>query len=284
MGSMTQPTLFGSADDDPPPKPAGDRSVSLRLLVTVKAAPNPSEKYGETVCVAGLSLDLDRPGWIRLYPINFRYLDDTLTFKKYDVVRVDALPARTDQRRESWRPIMPGLTVERHLKPWAPRRQWIDSQIVDSMCELKADVKVRSDARSLALVRPREVSDLHIVRHPGWTDQEQAKIDKYVQQLDLLDERDRTPLAAPRFKAWYRYRCHDRACRGHRQVLLDWEFVVLQRRLVHLADDEACAALRLRFLTEMCAPDRDVAFYVGNQAKRTNVFSVLGVYYPKKSL
>jgi hypothetical protein len=30
----------------------------------------------------------------------------------------------------------------------------------------------------------------------------------------------------------------------------------------------------------MCDPRRDTAFYVGNQAKRAHVFSVLGVYYP----
>jgi hypothetical protein len=44
-----------------------DRSRRLQLLVTVKAAPNPSTNYGETVCVAGISTDLADPGWIRLY-------------------------------------------------------------------------------------------------------------------------------------------------------------------------------------------------------------------------
>jgi len=40
--------------------------------------------------------------------------------------------------------------------------------------------------------------------------------------------------------------------------------------------------LRGRFLDMMCAANRDVAFFVGNQAKRVNVFSVLGVYYPQR--
>jgi hypothetical protein len=31
------------------------------------------------------------------------------------------------------------------------------------------------------------------------------------------------------------------------------------------------------------APENDVAFYVGNQAKRPQTFSILGLYYPKKS-
>jgi len=41
-------------------------------------------------------------------------------------------------------------------------------------------------------------------------------------------------------------------------------------------------ALRQRFFDELCSADNDVAFYVGNQAKRLQTFSILGVYYPKK--
>jgi hypothetical protein len=37
-----------------------------------------------------------------------------------------------------------------------------------------------------------------------------------------------------------------------------------------------------KFLMMMCDRRRDVAFYVGNQAKRVHVFSVLGVYYPER--
>jgi hypothetical protein len=41
--------------------------------------------------------------------------------------------------------------------------------------------------------------------------------------------------------------------------------------------DDACRTLRDTFLTMMCNPRRNVAFYVGNQAKRPHV---LGVSYP----
>ncbi|WP_257028569.1 TetR family transcriptional regulator C-terminal domain-containing protein [Micromonospora purpureochromogenes] len=93
-------SLFGPNEAGPDPKPADDRTVRLQLLITVKAAPNPSEKYGETVCVAGLRTDVLRPTWVRLYPINFRHLDSDEAFKKYDIVSIDAKPARQDQRHE----------------------------------------------------------------------------------------------------------------------------------------------------------------------------------------
>ncbi|WP_218061766.1 hypothetical protein [Planobispora rosea] len=76
----------------------------MKALITVKAAPNPSEAYGETVCVAALRLDLDHPGWIRLYPINFRELDGGSQFRKYDVVSLEAKPSPSDPRAESRRP------------------------------------------------------------------------------------------------------------------------------------------------------------------------------------
>jgi len=87
---------------------------------------------------------------------------------------------------------------------------------------------------------------------------------------------------APRFRGFYTWRCGDAACRTHEQSIIDWEFVALQRHVWNRSDDEVRAALRQRFFDELCSSKNDVAFYVGNQAKRPQTFSILGVYYPKK--
>jgi hypothetical protein len=150
------------------------------------------------------------------------------------------------------------------------------------MCQLNRAAQKRPDAQSLALVRPRQVDALEITPHPGWTPEQQQRIDAYADQPDLFGSQDRTPLKAPRLRGSYRYRCHSPGCGGHRQGLLDWEFVALQRRLSDKSDDEVAAELQKRFRDMMCNPSRDVAFYVGNQAKRPHVFSVLGVYYPQR--
>ncbi|TVT36407.1 hypothetical protein FNH05_25710 [Amycolatopsis rhizosphaerae] len=260
-------------------KPVGDQWRTLRLLITVKAAPNPSATYGETVCVAGLRLDLEQPGWVRLYPINFRDLESDRSFSKYDVVTVRAKPARNDPRFESWRPDMASLRIERHLRPWKPRQPHIEPYVDGSMCDLLDAIRKDPPAKSLAAIRPAHIEDIDIEHHPGWTADDQVKIRQYVSQLDLLGA-ERNALEAPRLRGWYRYRCLSNSCRGHRQGILDWEFVALQRRLGKLDDASLIEALRAKFLGELCAPNRDVAFYVGNQAKRQHVFSVLGVYYP----
>lgn len=279
---MVQMSLFGPSEAGPDPKPADDRIVRLQLLITVKAAPNPSEKYGETVCVAGLRTDVWRPTWVRLYPINFRHLDSDEAFKKYDIISVDAKPARQDQRRESWKPIMDRIQKVRHLDGWRSRQPLLDPAVEDSMCRLNREAQDHADAQSLALVRPKEVRALKVTPHPGWDDDEQRKTEAYASQPDLFSGRSRTPLKAPRFKAAYHYRCHERGCRGHKQHVIDWELVALQRRLAGYSDAALQEALEAKFLGEMCAPNRDVAFYVGNQAKRVRAFSVLGVYWPKR--
>lgn len=273
-------SLFGP-EEGADRKPADVFETNLSVLITVKAAPNPSTAYGETVCVAGLRIDLGHEGWVRLYPISFRDLERSEQFKKYQVIHLRAVPNRRDRRIESWRPNRESITVGAFLKPWRLRREYIDPFIKDSMCSIHRAVTPGAIAPSLAAVRPRRVRDLVVNPHPGWSAAEQAKIDNYVNQYDLTGQ-SRTALQAPRFRGWYRYVCWDASCSGHKQGILDWEFVVFQRKLSRLSDKDLISALRDKFLGELCAPTRDVAFYVGNQAKREQTFSVLGVYWPDR--
>jgi len=281
---MDQLSLFADLDAmSAAEKPAGDQPVRMTVLIVVKAAPNPSERYGETVCVAGIRLDPDSQGWVRLYPINFRELDQDSSFKKYDVVSLEAIPSRGDSRTESWRPRMGTLVKQSHLTGWARRAPYVVDHIAESMCAVLARVRDSPPGQSLAAIRPARVTGLDIEPHPGWTPEEQAKINSYLGQLELpgLGLGLRTALEAPRFKGWYKYACSS-SCPGHRQGIYDWEWVALQRKLGPRSDDDLKAALREKFFTMMCAPERDLLLFVGNQAKRQQVFMVLGAFYPRR--
>ncbi len=267
-----------------PAKPVDGRPVRMRVLITVKAAPNPSATYGETVCVAGLRLDLDAAGWVRLYPVNSRELERDDNFRKYDIVTLMARPSPGDPRAESWRPQVDTIRNEGHLPPWERRRQFIDEYVEGSMCGLIEAARLRGSAKSLAAIRPREVTGMDIELHGPWTADEQGKIDAYMNQIEFpgMSRRPKTDLEAPRFRGWYRYVCQAPGCGGHRQGIYDWEWVTLQRNLSRLGDAEASAALRKRFLDEICAPTNDLAFFVGNQQKRPQGFMVLGAFYPPR--
>lgn len=56
-----------------------------RVLITVKAYPNPGKEHRETVCTAGV---VPGEGWIRLYPVQFRLLPKEQRYKKYRWMRV----------------------------------------------------------------------------------------------------------------------------------------------------------------------------------------------------
>lgn len=265
------------------PKEGGATWVKTRVLVTVKAAPQPSKKYGDTVCVAGIRMRDTGPEWIRLYPLPFRSMDQLEQFQKYELIDVKVKPASDDFRSESYRPDRSSLEHVQVLPPWKARHAYV-KPLADqwSMCQINQASKDGKPYPSLAVVRPREVLDLEMSPHPGWTVDQQAKLTNSFQQLDLFDvddRADRRPLEAPRFIAKFRYACDSSSCGGHLQSLIDWEATELIRRHHRLdPDDVAAEALRQRFLHEMCDPGRGPLFFVGNQLQAPRGFTVLGVY------
>lgn len=261
-------------------KEPGAAVTEARVLITVKAAPQPSTNHGDTVCVAGLRLTDNGPEWIRLYPIPFRYLEADAKFKKYDIVKLKVSPASRDKRPESYTPNLDSLSVESHLDPWKPRHAYVDPLIgAFDTCELNARALAGSAGPSLAAVVPADVDKLELRLFEGWTPEQLAKMEAHLNQDTLFGPKiDKSILRPPRFEGHYRYRCSNRKCNGHRQGLLDWEFTELQRKHSGDSDEGAKAAIRARFLDQMCAPSRGAAFFLGNQLKRPQAFGVLGVY------
>jgi len=254
---------------------------TVEVLVLVKAAPQPSATYGDTVCVAGVLMG-QQPSWIRLYPVPFRYMDGSQQFKKYDVVRVQIRDAGADKRPESRKINAESVEVRGHLGDWQSRSRWIEPLVGPSMCDLVRGAQLNLNATSLGAVRPRHVDDrLSFDLHGPWTQAQQAKIDAISGQPDLFGDASTAPLTPPRFKASLRWRCEDTSCPSHTQRIIDWELNALQRRY---RDDEAIkSALTNNFLDRMFKANTDPLIYVGNQeaVARRAAFTLLGTYYPK---
>lgn len=102
MGVSDQGDGAGAAGVKPP-RPSEE---TAEVMVTVKTYPNPSETYGETVCVAGVRLDRGGPEWIRLYPVKFRNADFDSQFRKRAgaTTVVSSVAPRRRSRRRSTRP------------------------------------------------------------------------------------------------------------------------------------------------------------------------------------
>jgi hypothetical protein len=99
-----------------PARPGYER---VRVLIAVKTYPNPSSKYEETVCVAGIQLDRGQPEWIRLYPVRFRNVD-SYVHHDHPAERADQIAAAEQEAKAAgrglWGPPCFGATAS------APRR------------------------------------------------------------------------------------------------------------------------------------------------------------------
>lgn len=262
----------------------------IRVLITVKTTPQPSAKYIDTVCVAGIALG-EHPRWVRLYPVPFRYLPASSQFKKYAVISVEVSLSTNDQRFESLHVNAQSIKTEALLSidhGWLKRAEYVEPMGETTLCALRAGVQADGNGPSLGLVRPAPGSfSLKIAEHPGWTEAQRERLleQAHQQELDLEGDGSRANvglLEAPPLKIWTRFRCLAETCGGHKLGLLDWEATALQRNLfgkpLALVED----AIRENFERRVLDPTKLLRVYVGNQADPTKraAFEALGLYYP----
>jgi hypothetical protein len=109
----------------------------------VKAMPNPSQKYGETVCCAGVTANGE---WKRLFPVRFRQLESK--FNRWDWLEFKYRRPTIDKRAESCHVFEDTFNVVGTLKDDDARALLLDPLISPST----ADAAARG--LSLTLVRP----------------------------------------------------------------------------------------------------------------------------------
>jgi hypothetical protein len=254
------------------------RPTRIRLLVTVKAYPAASVKYGEAVCVAGIRTDTEVPEWVRLYPVEYRDLPIDQRFAKYEEIAVDVTP-RSDSRPESLRPDTATIEVLRKVpadKGWKVRRSLVEPLVVESMCAVLANQRV--SGKSLGAFRPAQVTDVVAKPEGEWT----AKQQDVLTRMSLLAQ-DKTTLERIPWRFHYRYSC-DGACRGHDQTIIDWEVHQAYRRWRKTyGEQSAVDRVRHKWLDELCGPSKDTIFFVGNQHQHVASFLVLGVFWPPRT-
>ena len=146
------------------------REEQVRVLVTVKAYPQPSSNYGETVCVAGIRLGTGAQ-WIRLYPVTFGELELADRFKKYQIVDLRVFRS-SDPRPESSKPILPSVQLGTELDNWSARWAYVHELAgATTTCELIAKQDF-GDAPSLDGVAKNGNGSLHLFTHDGKEDRQ----------------------------------------------------------------------------------------------------------------
>jgi hypothetical protein len=252
-----------------------------RVLITVKAYPNPSKKYGETMCCAGI--DMDTLQWIRLYPIPFRDLDESKQFKKYTVIETRCRKAQDDHRIESYKIDCDSIRLLSYFdtqkdKKWNARKKIVLPTVVSSFCKILTEVE---SGKSLGTFKP---SDVTFQWKKAQHDDENSREACYA-QLSFWNKTKKAIEQIP-FDFYYGFKCFGELnCPGHRLPIIDWEIGQAYRdwRYKYKDRDILLEKIKERWLTRICAERNEVYFYVGNMQRFRDKFMVLGVFYPPKS-
>jgi len=250
------------------------------VLITVKAYPNPSKKYQETVCVAGIVLN---KGLIRLYPIKYRSLPEDKKFKKYDIVNVDIVK-HNDGRPESYRPVLEKFKKVRNIstkydKSWSERKSIVLEFADESMCDIQR--KQQEYGKSLGLFKPKEIHDLIITKDNNRNLESKKSL---YSQMSMFGKTLK-PLDDIPYSFKFKYSCYHSNCKGHVQSLIDWEVFELYRNIKKKygnAIDTIKEKIKQKYLDEILSEKKDFYFFAGNQFLHPKSFILLGVFWPPK--
>ena len=197
--------------------------TKTKVLITVMTYPHPSQSYRELICTAGVTED---GKWVRLYPIDYRYLPQHQKFRKYQWIEAELAEqgAKSDRRKESRKPSLDSIRLLGEpldtKNNWAARRNIIDKLPRHTLNEFK--MFYDQDQTSLGIVRPTRVLDLTIEEvNPDWKPAQQKALD----QLRLFGPQPKSLAKIP-FKFSYVFECED-SNQPHKAMITDWELGVL---------------------------------------------------------
>ncbi len=247
-----------------------------RILITVKTYPNPSTKYEETVCIAGISLSTNR--FVRLYPVRFRDLPFENSFEKWDVVELTLTHRASDGRGDTFTPDHDSIHKVGELDT-GKRKDWLErNRVVLPLVSTLENLVARAQRGegSLGIVQVDRDAEL-IVRAdiPEWTEEQ-----KQVLRQESLFGQNRRPLDKVPFSFHYRFRCCH-GCPGHELQLFDWEIYQLYRsQAARKTPAQAIEDVRAKYNVELSPKARAIHLFVGTHYLRQAQFSAIGVYYP----
>jgi hypothetical protein len=239
-----------------------------RVLITVKTYPQLSQKYGETVCTAGLRED---GSWVRIYPVPFRRLDDQQQYSKYDWVECGLMRNTADPRPESYRFVdsIPLMRIG-HLgteSNWRARRDIVlrKARVYTRLDDLLTGSK--SNKMSLAVFKPQYVKGfVWKSDERQWDPAKVETIRQRCKQGELFPEDAWRETFRLVDKVPYRflYRIEDETGKESQMQLLDWEAGALYWNCCRRTHGDEAAALHLvrqKYFDEFV--QNDLHFFLG---------------------
>jgi len=224
--------------------------------------PQPSKTYGETVCCAGVTA---KGEWKRLFPIRFRHLQGTSSFSRWDWVKFRFTQPTRDKRSESCRVHEESLVVDGKL-PKSEQANFLNSLVLPS---INAAIE---RGQSLALVRPKNTHFAHRRKSAAEIAEERGAFEQAARQTSLFDKElaalDPTPFE-------FRFKFEDDT--QHNFQNGDWEAHAMFYNGIQRGMTEQEVLDWMDETFNVRYPRDGMLFAIGNQAKRPQVWQLLGV-------
>jgi hypothetical protein len=242
------------------------------VCVLVKAYPQPSRQYEETVCVAAVTED---HRLLRLYPVRFRHLDESKRFGRFDWLELEVTRPTDDVRPESFRMKEDSLRIVKSRDRMTPEQcaQLWKPCVSES---LEALHKAQQDnGKSLGIIRP----------DPGSVKFRYSPIDKagqdekdeiqqvYQEQQSLLEE-PLSKLPAPEYIFRYQFTSGGNQ---HSMQIHDWEVqATYERYRKQYGSSEKALEMMVDYY-ERRAPKMNLHLIMGTLHGRPYQFIIIGV-------
>ena len=252
-----------------------------RLLIWGKTYPELSRSKLETVCTGGVLLD--RPGLVRVYPLDYRYLEPEHRPKKWSIVSAQLDQAYGDGRSESRKVNAASLRVLDHIgteNNWEERRRLMlrPEHMVSGLEELQELRK--SKRQTLGIVKPTKVHDVTLEKTTrAQKDEFWEKYRKIEQQRDFWQPGTKM-VPIPRYRTRLTFET-DGDPEPLRLLVLDWEVVEVSKK--HEVYSDAEARTRKHLFDRAFSEKHDPYLILGNINGHPHVFVVVAVFYPMKA-
>lgn len=235
------------------------------IAVLVKATPEKG-KIGEEEHAVGIIGVNKNKQLLRLYPLGFRYGESSGSFRKNDLLEVAISKPEYDLRWES-RKVLSYTNLEKSLK---------EREVKERILPLSTSIeRLNKESSSLGIVKP-EILNLEIKVN---------NIELYERQQyfnligDFLEkgEKFRMPV-----EVRYIFKCKgEKACRGHKIVLLDWEFNEGIRRTIRENQEQASFEKEIKEYASSIMNEKEVYFIMGTHFT-FGTWMIIGLYFPER--
>lgn len=257
-------------------------STTEKVLILTKTYPNPSARYQETVCVAGVN---EAGELRRIYPVPFRRMHGDQRFARWQWVTANFSEPRDDRRPDSRRVDADSIQLGQIIgtqKQWKDRLAWIEPHVLPSFDEMEQ--RRQTTQQTLGCLRVSRLLGLDITPRPAkerqWSSTEIQKLTQDLMQAGLFDtDGGRKPPLLEKIPYTFHYR-YEVDGAEHRHIITDWEASALYRTCQHSHGEKWEVPFRTKLEQEFS--QKDLYFLMGTTHRFPEQWLIIGLIYPPR--